>query len=119
MARRKGFQTNRKVIGDILKNDPGVVAALRSIGDDAKNRAGGDAELREYTTDRHVVSLEVDAEEQAIDGVGTRAVNEAAAAFRSRRQWRRAFAEGDDDAHERAKATTKGYRGLPERSRAE
>ncbi|MCV7255682.1 hypothetical protein H7J86_26305 [Mycobacterium hackensackense] len=114
MAPRQGFKPNRKVIGNILKHDPGVVAAVDEIAEDARRRVGGDATVRTYTTDRHVASLEVDAEEQAVDGVGTRAVSEAAMAFRSRRQWRRAFAQKDEDAHERARATDVGYRGLPE-----
>mgnify|MGYP000872310544 FL=1 len=74
MAQRAGFRGNRKVIGRILREDPGVAAALEAIADPVAERSGGTK--RKYVTDRQVVSIEVDAEAQAIDGVATRALGE-------------------------------------------
>lgn len=115
MAQRKGFRANRRTIGNILKSDPGVVSAVDEIADDAAGRIDG-GEVRKRTTDRHVAEVFVGAEDQAVNGSGTRAVNEAAAAFASRRQWRRSFKLGESDASERAHATPGGYAGLPERA---
>lgn len=74
MARKQGFIPNRKNIGRILREDPGVAAALNAIADPVASRSGGTK--REYVTDRQVVAVEVDAEAQAVDGVTTRALGE-------------------------------------------
>lgn len=124
MARKQGFVPNKKNIGLILKEDSGIGAALDDIADDAAAKAGGIVVAS--VTDRQVRSVVVGAEEQAIDGAATKAMGETAGqragqnqnrGFVSRRQWRRAFAEGASNADERAKATPGGYSGLPERVR--
>ncbi|MCV7230669.1 hypothetical protein [Mycolicibacterium komossense] len=122
MARKQGFVPNRKNIGLILKEDSGIAAALDDIAEDAAAKAGG--QVVKYVTDRQARSVVVDAEAQAIDGTATKAMGETAGqrsgrnqngGFVSRSQWRRAFATGLSDAEERAKATSGGYSGLPER----
>lgn len=113
MARRAGFTANKRVIGKMLRTDPGVGAALDDIAGAAADRAGGT--VRKYVTDRQVVAVEVGAEEQAIDGAATKAMAEVQG-FATRRAWRRAFAAGDEDASERAHATPGGYRSLPEKA---
>lgn len=72
MAPRQGFIPNRKVIRSILRDDPGVGAALDAIAEPAAANAGGD--VRAYKTDRQVRSIEVDADEQAVNGVATKAL---------------------------------------------
>ena len=72
MAKRQGFIPNRKVIRSILRDDPGVGAALDAIADPAAASAGG--EVRAYKTDRQVRSIEVDADEQAVNGAATKAL---------------------------------------------
>lgn len=74
MAQRGGFKGNRRVIGEILKSDPGVGAALDAIADPVAARAGG--RVRKYVTDRQVRSVEVDAADQAINGSATKALGE-------------------------------------------
>lgn len=115
MASKGGFKGNRAVIGRILTDDPGVRAAVDSIAEDAQRRAGGDAEVLTYTTDRYVAALSVGADEQATDGAGTKSMAGAAGGFVSKAQWRRAFAEEIDGASEVARNTEGGYGGLPER----
>lgn len=72
MAKRAGFIPNRKVIRSILRDDPGVGAALDAIADPAAAQSGGT--VRAYKTDRQVRSLEVDADEQAVNGAATKAL---------------------------------------------
>ena len=113
---RKGFTGNRKVIGDILKS-PEVGAALDEIAGPVASRSGGVIDA--YTTDRQVRAINVGAEEQAIDGVATKAIAEVqgqARGFRSRAQWRRAFAVKVSGASDMAHATDGGYAGLPEKA---
>lgn len=74
MAKRQGFTGNRAVIGRILREDPGLAAALDAVADPVAARSDGTK--RKYVTDRQVVSVEVDAEAQAVDGVATRALGE-------------------------------------------
>ena len=112
MAPRQGFRGNRRVIGQILKSDPGMKSAVNAAAGFVAKRSGGT--VRTYTTDRHVAAVEVNAEDQAVDGVATKAVNELRG-FSSRRQWRRAFASDDPQASDRARATTGGYKSLPEK----
>lgn len=75
MARRKqGFVANRAGIGRIMKNDPGIQAALDAIADPLAEKAGGKVEA--FTTDRAVRAVVVDAADQAKDGVATKAAGE-------------------------------------------
>lgn len=74
MAKRQGFAGNRATIGRILREDPGVAAALDAVADPVAARSDGTK--RKYVTDRQVVSVEVDAEAQAVDGAVTRALGE-------------------------------------------
>lgn len=74
MAARQGFRGNRRVIAQILREDPGVGAALDAVAGPVAARSGGT--VRSYVTDRQVRSVEVDAEAQAVDGVATRALGE-------------------------------------------
>lgn len=69
---KPGFNANRKVIGDIAKNDPGIKARLRQLADQMAADAGGHVE--DYVTDRAVSAVVVDAEKQAKDGVATKAL---------------------------------------------
>lgn len=69
--RRQGFVANRKAIGRILKNDPGIQAALEAIAGPIAAQAGG--EVDSYTTDRAVRAVIVDGAAQAKDGVATKA----------------------------------------------
>jgi hypothetical protein len=72
MAQRAGFRGNRRVISQILREDPGVAEALDAIAGPVASESGG--EIRKYTTDRQVVSISVPAEDQAVDGTVTRAL---------------------------------------------
>lgn len=112
MAARKGFRGNRAAIGRILRDDPGIGAALEAIAERTADESGGT--VRKYTTDRQVVAVDVGAEDQAVNGAGTRAINRVRA-FASKRDWRRAFAAGDADASRRAHASP-SYSSLPESS---
>ena len=83
MAKGKpGFTRDPKAIRNILLNDPGAIAALRAAAASilAEVKVPG-ARVREYETDRHVVAVEVPADEQAKNGAGTKA---AAAAGQQR-----------------------------------
>lgn len=71
MAQRQGFRGNRRVIGRILREDPGLAAALDAVADPVAAKTG--ASVRKYVTDRQVVSLGVDAEDQAVNGSVTKA----------------------------------------------
>lgn len=124
MAPKQGFVANKSVIGQMLKSDPGVGAALDDIADDMAGQSGGTVES--YVTDRQARAVVVSAEAQAIDGVATKAAAATAGrragrnqrkGFVSKRQWRRAFAEEVADAEDIAHATEGGYRGLPEQKR--
>ena len=74
MARRAGFIPNKKVIGEILRSDPGIGAALDAIADPAAERDG--VEVRSYVTDRQVRSIEVDGVAQVKDGAATKALGD-------------------------------------------
>lgn len=71
-SRKKGFVANKAGIGRILREDPGIGAALDAIAEPAAAEAGGTVDA--YVTDRQVRSVLVDPEDQAIEGVGTRAM---------------------------------------------
>jgi len=72
MAPRQGFRGNRKVIGQILRSDPGVGAALDKIADEVAARSGGQVE--KGMTDRQTRIVKVGAADQAVDGVATKAL---------------------------------------------
>lgn len=72
--RRQGFVANRKAIGDILKKDAGIQAALEAIAGPIAEKAGGAVDA--YTTDRAVRTVMVDGAAQAKDGVATKAAGE-------------------------------------------
>lgn len=69
---KAGFNRDAKVIGDILKNDPGVQAAILAAAQSIAQETGGTLDV--FTTDRYVVSVNVPGERQARDGVLTKAV---------------------------------------------
>lgn len=69
---KKGFNRNHKAIGDILKHDPGLIAALEAEAESLRKEAGG--WVTQYETDRAVFGVYVRAEDQAIRGSLTKAV---------------------------------------------
>lgn len=73
--RRQGFQPNRAGIGQILKTDPGIIAAVTTAAEELAARAPG-ATVDTYTTDRFVAAIVVDGESQAKDGTATKAAGE-------------------------------------------
>ncbi|TXH18708.1 MAG: hypothetical protein E6R06_26065 [Mycobacterium sp.] len=77
MARSKpGFNRDPKAIKKILLKDPGGIAALRAAAQQLADRIPG-ARIVEYETDRHVVAVQVPADEQAKNGAGTKAASAA------------------------------------------
>jgi hypothetical protein len=74
MAARGKFVRNPKVIREILETDPGVGAALDEVADPVAASAGGTVERR--VTDRQARIVVVKAEDQAKDGVATKALGE-------------------------------------------
>lgn len=74
---KAGFKLNRRTVAEILKSDEGR-AALRVVAEQIRERAGAEAFLEEYETDRAVVGVMVPADQQARHGVATRAANEVA-----------------------------------------
>lgn len=69
MATKQGFVRDAKAIGDILKTDPGIAAAL----DEEAAKLSGKSTKR-FTTDRQIVVVLFDAEDQAVNGVATKAL---------------------------------------------
>lgn len=71
MARPR-VRLNRRAVGNLLKSD-----AFAQLANDAANRvaalAGENAQVERYTTDRGAAAVVVPAEDQARDGVLTRA----------------------------------------------
>jgi hypothetical protein len=65
---------DRRAIGRIAKTDPGIKAMLAKLAAAAAAKAGGHVES--YTTDRAVSAIVVGAEDQAADGVATKAAGE-------------------------------------------
>ncbi|WP_319456870.1 MULTISPECIES: hypothetical protein [unclassified Mycobacterium] len=76
MARRRkeGFVADRKAIGRIARRDPGLKKVIHDTAAAGAERAGGHVE--DYTTDRVVSAVVVGAEDQAKDGVATKAAGE-------------------------------------------
>lgn len=74
MVKRAGFKRNHKVIGQILKADPGAHAAVRAAAEKIlASMNDPEAYLEEYETDRSVVGVVVPADSQAKHGTATRA----------------------------------------------
>lgn len=79
---KSGFRLNRKGGAEVLKDlaAPHINALARQVA----SAAGGDAEVEVYTTDRAAASVSVPAEQQAKDGVLTRAASAAGLEVRSK-----------------------------------
>lgn len=69
---KSGFKRDAKVVSDILRNDPGLQAALKAEAEALAKDSGGTVEQDE--TDRAVFRVIVRAEDQAINGSLTKAV---------------------------------------------
>lgn len=69
---KQGFKRDYKVVSQILRSDPGLLAALKAAAEEIAKDAGG--EVVEYETDRAVFGVQVEAHEQAINGSLTKAV---------------------------------------------
>lgn len=65
------FHLDRKGGADVLKQF--AAAQINTLARQVASKAGPDAEVAEYTTDRAAASVRVPAEQQAKDGVLTRA----------------------------------------------
>ncbi|OCB44747.1 hypothetical protein A5721_18935 [Mycobacterium vulneris] len=129
MAPRGKFKLNRRTVRMIAREDPKLTEAVDDVADEVARRAGPSATVDHYTTDRHVGGVVVPAVDQARNGTLTRAAQGAAAeskkappsqgpvrAFRSRAEWRRAFASGASNASARARVSAT-YAALPEKAR--
>jgi hypothetical protein len=128
MAPRGKFKLNRRTVRMIAREDPKLTDAVDDVADEVARRVGPSATVDHYTTDRHVGGVVVPAVDQARDGAATRAAQGVAAgskkppsqgtvrAFRSRAEWRRAFASGASNASERARVSAT-YAALPEKAR--
>lgn len=79
---KSSFRLDRKGGAEVLKqfSAPSVNALAQQVA----NAAGEDAEVVEYTTDRAAASVRVPAEQQAKDGVLTRAAAAAGLEVRSK-----------------------------------
>ena len=79
---KSGFRLNRKGGAEVLKElaAPTINALARQVA----SRAGEDAEVDEYTTDRAAASVKVPAEQQAKDGALTRAASAAGLEVRAK-----------------------------------
>ncbi|MGA5467173.1 hypothetical protein [Mycobacterium sp. NPDC050041] len=65
------FKLNRKGGAEVLKRT--AAAAIANLAQEVAKNAGPDAKVSLYTTDRAAASVSVPAEQQARDGVLTRA----------------------------------------------
>jgi hypothetical protein len=119
MARGGKFKLNRRTVRHIMREDDKLGEALVDVAEEMKDRAGPTATIDEYKTDRQVAGIVVGANEQARDGVATRAAQQTAAnrarPFRSRAEWRHAYATAAANASRRARAS-RGWASLPERA---
>lgn len=73
------FVLDTGVVGQIMKSDPGLVAAVDAAAASVLKNAGAGAKIHYYTTDRHVAGITVKAEDQAKHGKLTRAAGISAA----------------------------------------
>lgn len=67
------FTLDTAVIGQIMKTDPGLIAAVDAAAAQVLPDAGPNAEVHYYTTDRHVAGITVPAIDQAKHGRLTKA----------------------------------------------
>lgn len=68
---KSSFRLNRAGGAEVLKQL--AAPAINALAEKVASAAGEDAEVSEYTTDRAAASVRVPAEQQAKDGVLTRA----------------------------------------------
>lgn len=68
------FTLDTAVIGQILKTDPGLIAAVNAAAAQVLLDAGPHAKIHYYTTDRHVAGITVPAIDQAKHGHLTKAL---------------------------------------------
>lgn len=73
------FVLDTGVVGQIMKSDPGLVAAVDAAAESILKNAGAGAKIHHYTTDRHVAGITVEKIEQAKNGKLTRAAGISAA----------------------------------------
>jgi hypothetical protein len=76
------FVLDHAAIGQIMKSDPGLVAAVDAAAESVHRNAGIGASIHHYTTDRHVAGITVAAENQAKNGQLTRAAGISGAEVR-------------------------------------
>lgn len=76
------FVLDTAVVGQIMKSDPGLCAAVDAAAEPIRRNAGVGASIHYYTTDRHVAGITVPAIEQAKNGKLTRAAGISAAEVR-------------------------------------
>jgi hypothetical protein len=121
MATSRGtFKLNRRTVRTIMREDNGLKAALHDAAEETREGAGPNATIDEYRTDRMVAGIIVPADEQARDGVATRAAQQTASRarvrpFRSRAEWRFQFSRDATAARARARVSG-GYSSLPART---
>lgn len=68
------FVLDKAVVGQIMKHDPGLAAAVDAAAAKVLPDAGPNATLHYYTTDRHVAGITVPAIDQAAHGHITKAM---------------------------------------------
>jgi hypothetical protein len=68
------FTLDTAVIGQIMKTDPGLIAAVDGAAAQVLPDAGPNATVHYYTTDRHVAGITVPAIDQAKHGHLTKAL---------------------------------------------
>ena len=78
------FTLNRKGVAEILKGGE-IAAGVNAVAGQVKARAGDDAEVDTYTTDRKAAAVRVPADQQARDGLLTRAAAEVGLEVRIKR----------------------------------
>lgn len=119
------FKLNRKTVRELARGfgpgGPALKAAVHGAAEETLAKAGPNATIDDYRTDRVVSGIVVPADEQARDGVATRAAQQTSAEhktrpFVSRAQWRRGYLVDEAEAHKRAKVSAR-YSSLPERFR--
>lgn len=68
------FTLDKAAVGDIMKHDPGLIAAIDAAAAQLLPDAGPNATIDYYTTDRHVAGITVPAIDQAKHGHLTKAL---------------------------------------------